>query len=597
MYYPEETIEEVRVKNDIVDVIGSVVHLKKKGVNYFGLCPFHNEKTPSFSVSPEKQIYYCFGCGSGGNVVSFVMNYENMTFTEAVKSLADRAGVVLPEGRPNVEESRKAKEKQRTLALLKEAASFYFKNLRSPEGRDGMAYLRKRGLSAETMQSFGLGYAGRDNGVCALLKEKGYTDQELNAAGLVYMDEKRGARDRFFNRVIFPIMDINNHVIGFGGRVMGDGQPKYLNSPETEIFNKRKNLYGLNRARKSRKKYMIACEGYMDVIACHEAGFTEAVASLGTAFTVEQAGILKRYTEEVRLIYDSDEAGVRAALRAIPILRNAGIKARVVKLSPCKDPDEFIRRFGAEEFGKRVEEAENSLSFEIHVMEKEYDLNDPGERTAFQQKLSKRLGAIGDEIERNNFTEAFAAEYLIKDDLLKRAVEQARLSGDTIAGAGETVEFGKTERKRDRADKERSGSIGAEKLFLTLLSDDPERIYPEIKPYIEPEDFSPGITGTAAKLLFEKFEKGVFKAGAVLNYFSDPEEQREAAEVFNTPLDESLSGTERENALTDLMIRIKKDSIRRMDEDESPGTDPIGRAIREKQILEKLERMRIRRNG
>ncbi|MBR2187641.1 MAG: DNA primase, partial [Lachnospiraceae bacterium] len=285
MYYPEETVQEVCAANDIVDVVGQVVRLKRKGASYFGLCPFHNEKTPSFSVTPGKQIFYCFGCGAGGDVVSFVMNYENMTFPEAVKSLADRVGYHLPEVSLSEEGRARKREKERILAVLKEAASFYYKLLRSPAGENGMEYLKKRGIGDNIMQSFGLGYAGKKSGVTIFLKERGYSDNEINAAGLVYMDEKRGMRDRFFNRVIFPIMDVNNHVIGFGGRVMGDGEPKYLNSPETVIFDKGKNLYGLNAARKSRRGYMIACEGYMDVISMHQAGFTEAVASLGTAFT------------------------------------------------------------------------------------------------------------------------------------------------------------------------------------------------------------------------------------------------------------------------------------------------------------------------
>ncbi len=595
MYYPEESIEEVRDKNDIVDVIGSVVALKKKGINYFGLCPFHSEKTPSFSVSREKQIYYCFGCGAGGNVISFVMNYENQTFPEAVKNLADRAGITLPERDIGEEGRKRARERERILSVLKEAASFYFKKLRSPEGREGMAYLRKRGLSPAVMQSFGLGYAGKGSEVCAHLKEKGFSDSEINASGLVIMDEKMGMRDRFSKRVIFPIMDVNSHVIGFGGRVMGDGQPKYLNSPETEVFNKGRNLYGLNAARRSRKKYMIACEGYMDVISLHEAGFTEAVASLGTALTREHANILKRYTVDIRLIYDSDTAGIKAALRAIPILREAGINSRVVNLKPCKDPDEFIRKYGPEEFEKRVENAENSLLFEIHIMEKEFDMNDPAGRTGFQQKLARRLGAIENEIERNNYTETLAAEYMIKDELLKRAVEQARLMGES-PGMPEIMTVEKNEYRKP-VKRGGSGSTDAQKLFLTILGDDHERVYPAVRPYIGPEDFSPGILRTTAEMLFDQLERKEFKVGAILSRFEDPEEQREAAEIFNTPLDPGLSNQEKESALTDLVIRIKKDSLKRQDEEDGKETDPIERTIREKKVLEKLEKMRIRYNG
>lgn len=592
MYYPEEIIEEVLRRNNIVDVVGSYVHLKKKGTNYFGLCPFHNEKTPSFSVSETKQIYYCFGCGAGGNVISFVMNYENVTFQEALKTLADRAGVKLPEVEESAEAKRKAGERARILSVLKDAASFYYKNLRTPEGKDGLGYFKKRGISNDMMHSFGLGFAGKKNEVCSFLKEKGYSVHEIEAAGLVYVDEKRGMQDRFWNRVMFPIMDANNRVIGFGGRVMGDGEPKYLNSPETAVFDKGKNLYGLNIARKSRKGYMIACEGYMDVISLHQAGFTEAVASLGTAFTADHARILKRYTEDLRLTYDSDGAGVKAALRAIPILREAGISAKIIHLEPYKDPDEFIKNLGSEEFKKRIENAEKSLSFEIHVMQRAYDMSDPEERTKFQQKMAKRLAAIDNEIERNNYSEAFATEYMIPSDVLKRAVEESRLMGDTSAeGRGAFYSRAVTDRK-DEKSTAHDGVSEAQKLLLTYISEEPERIYKAVRPYISYEDFSPGILRAAAEEFFKQIEDRDIRVGAIVNKFEDPEEQRQIAEVFNTNLDPELSNSEKEKALTDLVIKIKKDSLKRHSADEG-DTDPIQRTIREKKVLEKLEKMRI----
>ncbi|MCR5024538.1 MAG: DNA primase [Lachnospiraceae bacterium] len=592
MYYPEEIIEEVRNRNNIVDVVGSCVNLKKKGTNYFGLCPFHNEKTPSFSVSETKQIYYCFGCGAGGNVISFVMNYENMTFQEALKVLADRAGVKLPEIEESAEEKRKAGERARILSVLKDAASFYYKTLRTPEGKAGLEYFKKRGLSPDMMHSFGLGFAGKRNEVCSFLKEKGYSEKEINDAGLVYIDEKRGMQDRFWNRVMFPIMDVNNRVIGFGGRVMGDGEPKYLNSPETVVFDKGKNLYGLNIARKSRKGYMIACEGYMDVISLHQAGFTEAVASLGTAFTIDHARILKRYTEDLRLTYDSDGAGVKAALRAIPILREAGISAKIIHLEPYKDPDEFIKNLGSEEFKKRIEDAEKSLSFEIHIMQRAYDMSDPEGRTHFQQKMAKRLAAIDNEIERNNYTEAFAAEYMIPMDVLKRAVEESRLMGDTsVEGRGAFYSRAVTDRKNKKSTV-KDGVSEAQKLLLTYISEEPERIYKAVSPYISYEDFSPGILRAAAEDLFKQIEDRDIRIGAIINKFEDPEEQRQIAEVFNTTLDPELSNSEKEKALTDLVVKIKKDSLKRHSADEG-DIDPIQRTIQEKKVLEKLEKMRI----
>ena len=347
MYYPEEVVEEVREKNDIVDVISGYVKLQKKGANYFGLCPFHNEKSPSFSVSPGKQMYYCFGCGAGGNVITFLMEYENYTFPEALKFLADRAGVALPKMEYQKEAREQADLKARLLEVNKLAANYFYHQLKSPAGQAGYRYLHdKRELKDPTILRFGLGFANKtSDDLYRFLKEKGYEDSFLKETGLVTIEE-RGGRDKFWNRVMFPIMDIHNRVIGFGGRVMGDGEPKYLNSPETKIFDKSRNLYGLNYARTSREKYMLVCEGYLDVISLHQAGFTNAVASLGTAFTSQHASVLKRYTDQVILTYDSDGAGVKAALRAIPILREAGISSKVLNMKPYKDPDEFIKNLG-----------------------------------------------------------------------------------------------------------------------------------------------------------------------------------------------------------------------------------------------------------
>ena len=344
MRYSDDIIEEVRTKNDIVDVISQYVKLQRKGSSYFGLCPFHNEKSPSFSVSPGKQMYYCFGCGAGGNVFTFVMEYENFTFVEAMQYLAERASVELPKVDYSKEAKEAADKKAALLEINKLAAQYFYYQLRRQNGQKAWKYLVERGLTEETMKKFGLGYSDKySDDLYKYLKGKGYKDEVLRDSGLFNVDERRGMYDKFWNRVIFPIMDVNSRVIGFGGRVMGDGKPKYLNSPETKIFDKSRNLYGLNAARTTRRKYLIVCEGYMDVITMHQAGFTNAVASLGTALTSGHASLLKRYTQEVRLLYDSDEAGIRAALRGIPILREAGVATRVVNLAPYKDPEEFIK--------------------------------------------------------------------------------------------------------------------------------------------------------------------------------------------------------------------------------------------------------------
>ena len=332
MYYPEELVEEIRSKNDIVDVVSGYVRLQKKGGNYWACCPFHNENTPSFSVSGAKQMYHCFGCGVSGNVFTFVMKYENFSFPEAVRYLAERVGVNLPEAEYTEEQKQRANRRARLMEVNREAAKFFYYQLRSPQGAVGNKYLAKRELSEETMQRFGLGYAGKNGtDLVRYLRQKGFEDDIIKGAGLASYSEKYGLVSQFWNRVMYPIQDINGRVIGFGGRVMGEGEPKYLNSPETEVFDKRRNLYGLNFARTARSGNIILCEGYMDVISMHQAGFTQAVASLGTAFTQEQANLLRKYTDTVLLAYDSDGAGVKAALRGIGILREAGLTKRQIR--------------------------------------------------------------------------------------------------------------------------------------------------------------------------------------------------------------------------------------------------------------------------
>ena len=425
MYYSGEVVEQVRAGNDIVDVIGSYIKLQKKGANHMGLCPFHGEKTPSFSVSGGRQMYHCFGCGVGGNVFTFVMEYENFSFPEAIKYLADRAGIKLPEQEFTPEARKNADKRKRLFDINKEAAKFYYVQLKSETGKPAYEYFKRRGLSDETIVKFGLGYSdkgGRE--LYRYLKAQGYEDDILRESGLFTFDEKRGVYDKFWNRAMFPIMDGNSKVIGFGGRVMGDGEPKYLNSPETTIFDKSRNLYALNYARQSRKSYFLLCEGYMDVISLHQAGFTNAVASLGTAFTGLQANLISRYVKEVYITYDSDGAGQKAALRAIPILRAAGISAKVIDMKPYKDPDEFIKALGAEEYEKRIMNARNSFYYEIDVLKSEFDFSDPEQKTKFFRETAKKLLQFTEELERRTYTEAIAKEYQISFDMLHRLVNQ-----------------------------------------------------------------------------------------------------------------------------------------------------------------------------
>ena len=586
MYFSEDLIEEVRMKNDIVDVISGYVKLQKKGSSYFGLCPFHNEKSPSFSVSRQKQMYYCFGCGAGGNVFTFIMEYENFTFVEALKMLAERAGVELPE----MEYSKEAKEKADLRATLLEinklAAKYFYAQLKSQSGSVGYQYLKKRGLSEETITAFGLGYSNKySDDLYRYLKTKGYSDTLLAKAGLISIDEKHGVYDKFWNRVMFPIMDVNNHVIGFGGRVMGDAKPKYLNSPETEVFDKSRNLYGMNRARTSRKSYFLICEGYMDVISLHQAGFTNAVASLGTALTTGHASLIKRYVNEVYLTYDSDEAGTKAALRAIPILREAGISAKIIRMEPYKDPDEFIKNRGAEAFEERIAKARNGFMFSIEVLEKQFDMNSPEGKTAFYNEVARRLGEFEEEIERNNYIEAVAEKYQVGYENLRKLVAKMAIQ----SGLAKPAEKPRAtaEKTRNKAD----GNLQSQKILLTWLIEN-EKIFGQIRKYITPNDFTKELYRTVAELLYEQYEAGILNPAKVMNHFTDEEEHREVASLFHTRIEKLSTREEQEKALKETLIRVKSHSIdyrtQQLDPTDISGLQGLMEAKRALQDLQSL---------
>ena len=586
MYYSDEIIEEVRSRNDIVDVISSYVKLQKKGSSYFGLCPFHNEKSPSFSVSRGKQMYYCFGCGAGGNVFTFLMEYENYTFQEALKYLADKAGVELPE----MEYSAQAKERADLKAILLEinkiAAQYFYVQLKSSKGKAGLSYLKRRELSDDTIKAFGLGYSNKySDDLYRYLKERGYKDEMIAKAGLISIDERHGAHDKFWNRVMFPIMDVNSRVIGFGGRVMGDAKPKYLNSPETLIFDKSRNLYGLNRARSTRKPYFLLCEGYMDVISLHQAGFTNAVASLGTALTPGHASLIKRYVKEVYLTYDSDEAGTKAALRAIPILKDVGITAKIIRMEPYKDPDEFIKNLGAEAFEERIGRARNGFMFSLEVLERDYDMHSPEGKTDFMREVARRLGEFEEEIERNNYIEAVAQAYHVGYEELRKLVVKTAVQ----QGLAKPV----SRPKQTRKEKKEDGNITSQKVILTWLIED-ENIFSQICKYISPEDFTGDIYRTVASILYEQYEKQQVNPAQIMNHFTDEEEHREVASLFHTKIKELTTLGEQEKALKETIIRVKNHSIEEAARNLAP-TDIAGlqRLMEAKRQLQDLEKLHI----
>ncbi len=590
MYYPDELVEEVRTRNDIVDVISGYVKMQKKGSNYFGLCPFHSEKSPSFSVSASKQMYYCFGCGAGGNVFTFLMEYENYSFQEAIQFLAQRAGVALPEREDSAQARERDNKRAELLKVCKEAAKYFYYQLRAGTGAGGYAYLRGRELSDETIHKFGLGFANMtSDDLTRYLKSKGYGDKLIQEAGLAAFDEKYGLHDKFWNRVMFPIQDSNNRVIGFGGRVMGDGKPKYLNSPETPIFDKSRNLYGLNFARSSRAGNFILCEGYMDVIAMHQAGFTQAVASLGTAFTAGQANLLRRFTQEVILAYDSDGAGVNAALRAIGILKEAGLTGKVLNLEPYKDPDEFMKNQGAQAFQERIGQAENSFFFELRMLERDYDLKDPESKTRFYRQIAQKLCGFSEEVERENYIEAVAQKYHIGFENLRRLVRS--YASQTGEAAPAPRPKSGLQKKRDPAQNRKK----PQKLLLTWLVEEPS-LYRKIKQYISPEDFTEDLYRKAAEKLFEDLEKEIINPAGIISLFTDGEQQREVAELFNTKLEELSTRTEKERAFHDVLLGVKRGSFEALRERAGGDVSALGRMIESKKQLEELSKTHISLN-
>ena len=588
-YYSDDIIEEVRSKNDIVDVIGSYVKLEKKGSNYFGCCPFHAEKTPSFSVTPSKQMFYCFGCHKGGNVFTFLQEYENYSFGEALEALADRAGVNLPKQELTPEKKREADKRELLLAINKEAAKYFYTLLRSERGKRAYDYFKRRELSDETMQRFGLGYSDQySDDLYKYLRKRGYDDMLLKESGLVVIDEVRGGHDKFWNRAMFPIMDVRGRVIAFGGRVMGDGEPKYLNSPETKIFNKRRNLFALNFAKNTKKNYMLLCEGYMDVISLHQAGFDNAVASLGTALTEEQAQLLSRYTKEIYLTYDSDGAGVDAAIRAIPMLNKVGIKTKIVNMQPMKDPDEFIKAYGAEEYEKRIRDAENSFLFLIRILSRQYDMSDPTDKSSFFHETAKRLAvSFEDTLERRIYARELAKNYDVSEDELMQMVNRLGES------AGLMRENDRAKDGRNRPKKE-DGMKKSQMLLLSWLAERHE-LYLSIKGKIGADDFTDPMCHRAAQMLFEQFESGNDIVPArIIDAFTDTEEQSQIAGIFNAAIHKVESKEDMEKAIKETIIRIKQNSIEQTSKNLSPSDiEGLMKMIEDKKALEHLEKMKI----
>lgn len=571
MAIPESFIDELVARSEITDVVSSYVRLTRKGSNYWGLCPFHNEKTPSFSVSQEKQIYHCFGCGKGGGVISFIMAMENLPFVEAVRLLAQRAGMEVPETGENEGYRRR---KERLLTLNKEAARFFHETLKGPAGAAGAEYLfGKRGLSRGTVTRFGLGVApdGWDNLIQAMTA-KGFSKRELLDAGLAVDSKKGRIYDRFRNRVIFPIIDLRGEVIGFGGRVLDDSTPKYLNSPDTPVYNKSRNLFALNIARKSKQGRIILTEGYMDTISLHQAGFDCAVASLGTSLTQEHAQLLSRYTKEAIIAYDGDGAGVKAAQRAIPILEQTGIQVRVLRVTGAKDPDEFIKTYGPEAFGRLLNQSENHIEYRLRQIAAQYDLSDDQQKVEYLRSAAEMLSTLPSPVEREVYGVRVAEQTGLSADTMAREIQQAY-----------NRRIKKAKKQQERRDltpsiqlqpKERGlryenlRSALAEEGVLRLMMLEPALFREADRAGLEPERFSAPLLGKVYGLLRERFRRGSSTQLAALAGVLEPEEMSHMVQILEKPEDLSHS----QQALRDYIDVIETEAVTRTGQAE---VDPL----------------------
>lgn len=513
MAFPEAFLDELIARNPIEDVVSQYVNLKRSGSNLFGLCPFHGEKTPSFSVSPDKGIYYCFGCHKGGSVINFEMEIEGLSYPDAVRALAKRAGLEVPE---DEQYQSRYRQQERLWALHKEAARFFHSRLYAPIGANALQYATGRGMPKSILTKFGIGYAPDSwTDLVDYLRSKNYTDQELRDSGLVTVSQKNGNLfDRFRDRLMFPIIDVRGNVIGFGGRIMNSSDKsaaKYLNSPETLIFNKRKNLFALNLAKKSKLGYLILVEGYMDAIALHQYGFDCAVASLGTALTEDGANLLSRYTEQVVLIYDGDEAGQNATQRAIPILERAGLQVKVLKMRDAKDPDEYLKKFGADRFRILLEESANRVEYQLNAILKKYDLRDDEQKVQYLQESAGLIGSLSSAVQREVYGGRVAEAAGISEDAMRLEVNRALKR--------RTYQEKKKQEKidlspaRNLQPKEKSirysnlRSARAEEMIIAQVLREPA-LFAQI-PDLQPEIFSSEFLGRAFRQLRDRYHQGL----------------------------------------------------------------------------------------
>ena len=515
--YSEELIEEVKNSNDIVDVISQYVNLKRSGRNFFGLCPFHKEKSPSFSVSPDKQIFHCFGCGAGGNVIHFISKIENADFKEAIGILANRAGIELPTLN-NYEDNKTALLKSKVYEINQIAAEFYHQNLYKPTSKIGQEYIKKRKLDNRTLKSFLIGYSSNFDELYRILKQKGFTEEEILASSLVNKTDDGKYIDRFRKRVMFPIQDTRNKVIAFGGRVTDDSKPKYINSPENIVYSKGRHLFGLNVAKRGELKNIIIVEGYMDAISLYQRGITNVVASLGTALTEAQGRLLRRYSERVTIGYDSDGAGQAATLRGLEILQNIGCDVRILQISGAKDPDEYVIKYGPERFLKCVEQAISLVEFKVKMLKQSLNLDNINDKIKFLNQVAKILSNVTNSIERELYVEKIANEYNVSKEAIYGEVNKLIYTKNT---GEKTLEkpIVKKEIKKEKQEID-SSTTKRENLIIYLLINYPQESYKKIKSVISENDMKLEENQKILKNMYEEIEKGNINID-ILNYFEE----------------------------------------------------------------------------
>lgn len=519
--YSEELIDEIRNSNDIVDIISQYVILKRSGRNFFGLCPFHKEKTPSFSVSPDKQIFHCFGCGAGGNVIHFISKIENVDFKESLEILADRAGIKLPTLENNVD-SKRLELKEKVYEINKLVAMYYHETLYKPQAKPAQEYVKKRKLDNKALKEFCIGYAENANVLYKMLKEKGFTEEEILASDLVI---KKGNNyvDRFKNRLIFPIQDIRNRFIAFGGRVLDNSLPKYINSPENIVYSKARNLYGLNVAKNTKTRKLIIVEGYMDTVSLHQRGIDNVVASCGTALTEAQGRLLRKYAEKVIISYDSDSAGQAATLRGLEILNNLGCDIRILQMEGAKDPDEYVIKYGNGRFNDLVENAISLVEFKIKVLKKGLNIENTNDKIKFMNEIAKILGGVDNKIEQEIYIDKISSDYNISKEAIYAQINKNEYSNNKGAKILESSSIRKPTIKRQ--EKEINPELEKrENIIISLLIDGGEEVYNKIKGIINPNDFKSEANQKIMRRLYEEFEKGNSNINSLVDMFADDEQ-------------------------------------------------------------------------